>query len=63
MAAKKKNWTKNDYALEAKEWVACYGVGYCWEEFAYEYTSTWDDPKLSAPDYDAMLAAIYAAGG
>lgn len=57
----KKSWTKDDYAHEAREWVACYGPDYCWDEFIYEYVGSWDRTDMRAPDPDMMMDAIAAA--
>jgi hypothetical protein len=64
MAKKLKSWSKSDYANEAAEFVACYGKGYCWDEFVYEYCSTWDEvghDTLRAPDQDLLMSAILKA--
>lgn len=58
--AKSKKWTKKDYASEAAEFVSCYGKGYCWEEFVYEYMQLFE-PGEPAPDPDTLLSAIYKA--
>lgn len=58
---KKRDWAEKDYASEANEFVGCYGVGYCWDEFVYEYCGTWEHDTLRCPDSDKLLAAIYDA--
>ena len=57
----KKAWTDKDYIGEAREFVGCYGVGYCWDEFIYEYTMGWDHCDLQCPDGDLLMAAIRKA--
>ncbi len=61
MASAKKSWTDKDYSDEAAEFVACYGKGYCWEEFVEEYCSTFSHSKLKRPDGDLLMAAIRQA--
>jgi hypothetical protein len=59
--ARKRNWTKQEYLTEAREFVACYGSDYCWDEFVYEYCSTWEHESLNAPDGDELFEAIMKA--
>ena len=56
----KKSWSAQDYVNEAREFVACYGRDYCWEEFVYEYIDTWDSrlAGLPPPDGELLLSAI-----
>lgn len=61
MANAKKSWSAEDYTNEAAEFVACYGKGYCWDEFVYEYCSTFSHSKLKKPDGDLLMTAIRAA--
>lgn len=61
MANAKKSWTAKDYSDEAAEFVACYGKGYCWDEFVYEYCSGFQHSKLKRPDGDLLMAAIRKA--
>jgi hypothetical protein len=60
MAKKLKKWTKETYTSNAKDFVACYGVGYCWSEFINEYMQLWDEPgsEYEAPDPDTLYSAI-----
>jgi hypothetical protein len=57
----KKAWTDTDYYNEAREFIACYGVGYCWDEFVYEYVTTWQHDSFKCPDGDLLMAAILRA--
>lgn len=57
--AKPKKWTKKDYQTQAEEFVSCYGKGYCWSEFMYEYCQLWEGPLPFDPD--TLMAAIYKA--
>ncbi len=59
--APKKTWSVEDYAAEGREFVACYGRDYDWEEFVYEYVTSWDDPRTRAPNGDILMNAIQAA--
>lgn len=62
MATPKKTWTDADYANEAMEFVACYGVGYDWYEFVQEYCATWDRTnEFKRPDQDRLLNAVLTA--
>jgi hypothetical protein len=61
MANAKKSWTAKDYSDEAAEFVACYGKGYCWDEFVYEYCSTFEHSKLKKPNGDLLMTAIHKA--
>jgi hypothetical protein len=67
MANKKKSkkWSPEDYASTAKDFVACYGPGYCRDEFMDDYLSLWNDQdelcasSLERPDPDLLQAAIW----
>lgn len=62
MATPKKTWTDADYANEAMEFVACYGVGYDWYELVQEYCATWDRTnEFKRPDQDRLLNAVLTA--
>ena len=64
--AKPKKWTKKDYQTQAEEFVSCYGTGYCWDEFMYEYcqlfegTLPFNVDKLMNAIYEAEKAALAA---
>ncbi len=60
MAKKNKAWTAKDYKLNAEEFVSCYGKGYCWDEFVYEYMGLFERGEAK-PDPDMLLAAIRKA--
>ena len=59
MAKTTKNWSTKDYAVQAEEFVACYGVGYCRDEFIDEYCRLFEGRLPFDPD--KLLLAIIAA--
>lgn len=57
----KRDWTTQELDDNAKDFVACYGPDYCWDEFVYEYIQGFESDELRRPDEDALFAAIYRA--